>query len=428
MNWYEINSNLESNIRLRSEEAQEILSKQPPTVIRWGSTIFLLILSLLLAISWVVRYPDIVSVPFRLTSANVPKAIHAKINGKLVKLLVKDNQIVQANTALAFLESTARHEEVLALEGKLQGIKSQTFGKFDSSNVALLGELQPAYQTYQTAYRQYLSFLSGGFYAQKEKLLQKELADLQLLASNYENQKNLHIKDLALAQSEFGIQQKLFHEKVISSLEFKREESKFLAKRMPLQQIDNVLINNISAQTSKQKEILELQKMISEQESIFVQAKNTLMSAIQDWKMKYLLTSTTAGKVYFSSFLQENQNLSAGQEVFFVATKTEQEFGEVNISQYNFGKVKRGQKVFIKFNAYPFSEFGMVEGKIDFISEIPLKDSVFLGKILLPKGLITNYGKKLTYKVGMTAQAEIITEDSRLIERFFYNIRKAITR
>jgi multidrug resistance efflux pump len=415
-------------LQLRSEEAQEILSKQPPTVIRWGSSIFLLILCLLLAISWVVRYPDIVSVPFRLTSANVPKAIHAKINGKLVKLLVKDNQIVPANTALAFLESTARHEEVLALEGKLQGIKNQTFQKFDSLNIALLGELQPAYQTYQTAYRQYLSFLSGGFYVQKEKLLHKELADLQLLSTNYENQKNLHIKDLALAQSEFDIQQKLFHQKVISSLEFKREESKFLAKRMPLQQIDNALINNISAQTSKQKEILELQKMISEQESIFVQAKNTLMSAIQDWKMKYLLTSTTAGKVYFSSFLQENQNLSAGQEVFFVATKTEQEFGEVNISQYNFGKVKRGQKVFIKFNAYPFSEFGMVEGKIDFISEIPIKDSIFLGKILLPKGLVTNYGKKLTYKTGMTAQADIITEDSRLIERFFYNMRKALTR
>lgn len=70
----------------------------------------------------------------------------------------------------------------------------------------------------------------------------------------------------------------------------------------------------------------------------------------------------------------------------------------------------------------------MVEGNIDFISEIPIKDSIFLGKILLPKGLVTNYGKKLTYKAGMTAKADIITEDSRLIERFFYNMRKAITR
>ncbi len=428
MNWYEINSNLESNITLRSEEAQEILSRQPPTVIRWGSAIFLFILFLLLVISWVVRYPDIVSVPFRLTSANAPKAIHAKIGGKLVKLLVKDSQKVPANTALAFLESTAKHEEVLVLEKALQGIKYQTFQKFDAVNVDSLGELQPAYQTYQTAYRQYLSFLSGGFYAQKEKLLQKELADLQLLAINYENQKKLHTSDLVLAQSEFDIQQKLFHEKVISSLEFKREESKFLAKRMPLQQIDNALINNTSAQTSKQKEILELEKMISEQEGIFVQAKNTLISTIQDWKMKYILTATTAGTVYFSSFLQENQHINAGQEIFFVATNTAQEFGEVNISQYNFGKVKQGQKVFIKFNAYPFSEFGMVEGNIDFISEIPVKDSIFLGRVLLSKGLATNYGKKLIYKAGMTAQADIITEDSRLIERFSYNLRKAITR
>lgn len=431
MNWYEINSNLESNILLRSEEAQEIISKRPPTIIRWGSSVFLLILFILLLLSYLIRYPDIVKVPFVLTSSNVPKAINAKISAKLAKLLVKENQEVSANTHLAFLEGTAKHEEVLALEKALRGVKNQTFGRFDSLktlNIDSLGELQPAYQAFQTAYLQYLSFLKNGFYLKKKALLEKELFDLQTLASNLENQKKLHLKDLELAEAEFKIQEKLAESKIIAPLEFKREESKLLSKKMPLQQIDNTLINNISAQTAKQKEILELEKTISEQASIFVQAKHTLMSAIQDWKMKHILTATTAGKVYFSSFLQENQNLSIEQEVFFVATKNEQEFGEVNISQYNFGKVKRGQKVFIKFNAYPFSEFGMVEGKIDFISEIPLKDSVFLGKILLPKGLITNYGKKLTYKTGMTAQADIITEDSRLIERFFYDFRKVITK
>jgi HlyD family secretion protein len=416
---------------LRSEEAQEIISKRPPTIIRWGSSVFLLILFILLLLSYLIRYPDIVKVPFVLTSSNVPKAINAKISAKLAKLLVKENQEVSANTHLAFLEGTAKHEEVLALEKALRGVKNQTFGRFDSLktlNIDSLGELQPAYQAFQTAYLQYLSFLKNGFYLKKKALLEKELFDLQTLASNLENQKKLHLKDLELAEAEFKIQEKLAESKIIAPLEFKREESKLLSKKMPLQQIDNTLINNISAQTAKQKEILELEKTISEQASIFVQAKHTLMSAIQDWKMKHILTATTAGKVYFSSFLQENQNLSIEQEVFFVATKNEQEFGEVNISQYNFGKVKRGQKVFIKFNAYPFSEFGMVEGKIDFISEIPLKDSVFLGKILLPKGLITNYGKKLTYKTGMTAQADIITEDSRLIERFFYDFRKVITK
>lgn len=55
----------------------------------------------------------------------------------------------------------------------------------------------------------------------------------------------------------------------------------------------------------------------------------------------------------------------------------------------DFGNEKRGQKVFIKFNAYSFCEIGMIEGKVDFISKVSIKDSVFLGKTLFPKSLLT---------------------------------------
>ena len=86
-----------------------------------------------------------------------------------------------------------------------------------------------------------------------------------------------------------------------------------------------------------------------------------------------------------------------------------------------------GQDVLLKFQAYPFEQFGSVMGKIAFISPTPT-DSGYLAKVILPKGLQTNYGKTLHYQFGLFAQADIVTENMRLLERFYYNIRKQVNR
>ena len=412
---------------------QEILSKRPPAALRWGSVVFTGILLVVLAVSWLVKYPDLVKAPFRLTSLNAPKAVHAKVAGKLVRLLATENQPVRKGNAMAYMESTASHSEVLHLASRLDSLAAQLNGSAAESplfrrglgEASDLGELQPAFQTFQAAYIQYLSFLSDGFHPQKRRLLEKDLSGLKRLENNLYAQKSLQQQDLELAEDEYQVQRRLVHEKIIAPVEFKREESKWLAKKMPVQQTEASLINNFSAQTAKQKEILELDKTIREQSGVFAQALNTLRSAVSDWKTKYVLTAPTNGKAHFSSSVQENQTLAAGQEVFFVAQTGQREFGEVYVPQYNSGKVRLGQRVLVKFNGYPYQELGMVEGRVDFISEIPVRDSVFLARVRLPHGLVTNHRKKLTYKTGMTATAEIITQDMRLLERLFHNFRRA---
>jgi hypothetical protein len=44
---------------LRSEEVQEILTRVPHWLIRWGSVLIFTILLMLLLVSWIVKYPDI---------------------------------------------------------------------------------------------------------------------------------------------------------------------------------------------------------------------------------------------------------------------------------------------------------------------------------------------------------------------------------
>ena len=75
----------------------------------------------------------------------------------------------------------------------------------------------------------------------------------------------------------------------------------------------------------------------------------------------------------------------------------------------------------MKFQSYPFQEYGSVMGKIDFINHMPSENG-YLAKVILINGLTTTYRKQIQYRDGLLANAEIVTKDMRLLERFYYNI------
>ena len=60
-------------------------------------------------------------------------------------------------------------------------------------------------------------------------------------------------------------------------------------------------------------------------------------------------------------------------------------------------------------------------GKIDFINHMPSENG-YLAKVILINGLTTTYRKQIQYRDGLLANAEIVTKDMRLLERFYYNI------
>ena len=47
-------------------------------------------------------------------------------------------------------------------------------------------------------------------------------------------------------------------------------------------------------------------------------------------------------------------------------------------------------------------------------------------KVILTDGLNTNYKKQIQYRDGLIANAEIITKDLTLLQRFWYGIIKQV--
>lgn len=153
----------------------------------------------------------------------------------------------------------------------------------------------------------------------------------------------------------------------------------------------------------------------------------TLQSQIRSWEFKYVLKAPVAGRVSFAGYFLENQEMKPGELLLYVQPVNSSYFVEMLIPQYNSGKVRQGQKVLLKFQAYPFDQYGAVIGKIDNIKTVPT-DSGYLSRVVLPNGLVTNYKRTLQYKNGMVAEADIITQDMRLMDRFYNTVRKQFQR
>lgn len=77
---------------------------------------------------------------------------------------------------------------------------------------------------------------------------------------------------------------------------------------------------------------------------------------------------------------------------------------------------------------FPNAEFGVIQGQVSNISIIPDEEGFYSIDVDLPKNLITAYNKNIDFKQEMRGSAEIITEDLRLIERFFYQFKDILKR
>lgn len=88
-----------------TDEMQEIIGAPPSWLLRWGITVFFSILVLILGLSELIRYPDIVKTQLKIRSLNLPQPVAVKMPGKLIKLLVQNNQVVKEGQALAIVGS-----------------------------------------------------------------------------------------------------------------------------------------------------------------------------------------------------------------------------------------------------------------------------------------------------------------------------------
>jgi HlyD family secretion protein len=114
----------------------------------------------------------------------------------------------------------------------------------------------------------------------------------------------------------------------------------------------------------------------------------------------------------------ENQYVNDGDIVFTIIPKNEQLLGKAYIPIMNSGKIKIGQQVKIKLDNFPFQEYGIIKGVVKNISAIPMNGK-YIVDIDLPYGNKTTYNRILPNGAELQGNADIITQNIRLMQKFF---------
>lgn len=418
----------DTNIELRSESVQEILGKMPSWIVRVGSALVFLVVLILVVGSWFFSYPEIIESKLVLTTENPPAELISRVDGKIVDLRVEDNQRIESGDLLAIIENPANFDDVFALKKQLEiqaakfmGV--QAIGKSHTNKNYRLGEVQASFNSYLKTCTDYNRFVILEYHKKKKAALNDRKRNYRMYYNRQYKQRNILEEELAIVSKEFRRDSILFGRGVISKSDYQESEKKYLQQsyafhgsrstlsstQIEINELEQDIIDLDFDEENKRKELLDE----------ILHAYDNLMAQIDIWEQNYLLKSPIAGSVSFNRFWSANQNVKEGEKVFTVLPSDSTRIVvRVDLGMNRSGKVKLGQRVNIKLNSYPYMEFGMLEGRIRSISEVPDGDNYSLD-VALSNGLVTNYDIELKFAQKIEGVAEIITEDQRLLQRIF---------
>lgn len=429
----ETRKNILDELQLRSEAVQDVLSRPPHWMFRWGNMIILGIIIMILMMSYFIKYPEFVPATIIVTSQNPPEKIEARINSKLEKVLIKDHQQVKKNQVLMVLQSTANYQDVLQLKQIIDSLKPDHLSSFPVDQVSTfkLGELQSDYNNFAKAFLDERLFVSLKPYEPENKATEQNINANKNRVVALRQQKKLELAKFELIKKNYQRTVQLVNQKVISTAEFESEKIKLLQAEQSLENIEISLsqtqeaianLNKAKSGTNinneKDKSNFALQSL-----QLFEQLKKTL----REWEQNYLITSSTNGLASFQQFWGENQFLKIGDAILTILPDNKKALiGRMLVPAANSGKIVPGEKVLIKLDNYRFQEYGIVEGSVQNISFTPDDKGNYYVDVKLPKGLTTSYNKTLIFDKELKGNAEIVTQDLRLIERFLHQFRKLL--
>jgi HlyD family secretion protein len=418
-------------LEIRSEEVQEIITQMPGGLIRWGIGLIFFLFVVLLSISWFVKYPDVIKAKVVVTTDPPPINLVSRTTGKIT-LLKKANETAQKNDLIAYLQTNASLADIAYLETNLNSYEATNDEKnlFIALNKNLkAGELQSYVNVTVKSLQDLIAFTENRLQEKQIAHLNKQVASYKSLNQNLQKQLGLMKQEGVLSYQQFKADSILLAQKVIAPLDFNKSKSAYLLQQRGLKGMEASIISNQLQADGLEKQVTELEISRTKEESQLQTTANNaikeLTARLKAWKENFLFTAPADGTVAYLGFIENDQYIENGKPLFALLPTSNKLIAKAELPVLGSGKVKVGQAVNIRLSNYPFEQFGMLQGKIESISEVPDKENYTVA-ISLPQGMNSTHNKVLSFRPQLQGETEIITEDLRLLERVFYQFRKLI--
>ena len=375
----------------------------------------------------------------KVSPASQVQNIQSLEGGIISEILVAEGQVVEAGQALikisdiafssSFEENRLLYLDLLAKASRLEAEAFARAFKPDSEvSVEAPHLIKSEKSLYDSNQQQLKETLSG----LEEKISQQKSALLEAQSKRRQLQRSLD-----LVKKEIVIKKPLKDRGIISEVEFlqlqQREaefEGEIEAVKFSVPRIESTIEE---ARFNKQKEKLNFQnnakKELNEVTAEISRIKET-QTALQDRVKRTTLRSPVNGIVQRLYINTIGGVISPGNNILEIVPQEDALLVELNIKPADIAYVSVGQFARLKFSAYDFAIHGSLQGIVTFVSADTITNeegqSFFLVRVKPVKSFLGVKSGELPIKIGMTAEADIITAKKTILSYLTEPVHRGI--
>jgi len=339
----------------------------------------------------------------------IPSAGTAKIfalqRGTITKVHVTEGQEVREQQPLLTIDTTqisATGEDVNA------AILHTLLSQRDQLNNQIAGEAQR-----QASERERLTLLIQGA---KDEITQLE------------GQIPLQQERIKIIESLVASVAKLVAKGIVTGVEFKRRQSEALDQEQNLNSLRQRLVARQNQLTDTQYTLKQLPIAIAEKIQLL---RNQLSSVEQriseiNGRQAFVIRAPITGRV--SALQASSGKLAEPNQLQLEIIPTSTLRAELLVPSRSIGFVRVGQPVGIRYDAFPYQNFGRYKGTITEISHniltrsdvssgfITLEEPVYRVTAALDRQDVSAYGKSMPLQAGMLLKADVILDKRSLMQ------------
>lgn len=406
-----------------SSTTQEMLDTLPRLWTR--GLLYLLIVFAGIVLPWAMlsKVDETGSARGRLEPQGKTLKLDAPVDGKVIAIKVKEGQTVKAGQILLEFESELTRTELQQAQVRLEG----QFNRVAQLEL-VKNQMKIAVRTQQQ---------------QSQAQESEQLAQLDQIRQRLNSTRKLFDLEesrLSVAENDVKRYRYLWNEGVVTKIKLEEIESLKVERQRLLeqaqsdrQQAETELEKNQStydrikstgelALLESQRQIKEFQSQIVNMQSEINQTKKQIQALEFQLKQRVLHTPID-GTIFQISVEHAGTVLQSGQAIAQIAPKGVPLVFRAQMPSQESGFLRLGMLVKLKFDAYPFQDYGVIQGRLRWIS--PDSKIVEMGQmtvetfeleIALDQPYIQASNKQVFLTPGQTATAEVIIRQRRVID------------
>ncbi len=288
-----------------------------------------------------------------------------------------------------------------------------------------------------------VQLLEGSFQAEQkevqryQKLFEQgvisnvQFVEIQRRASEIARQKADAQAEAALTQKRLQEQQRSFENlKALLSAEQQQAQTRIAEQKGGK---TTLRYSGALALSQSQEQLKDIETRITELKSQITQTQNQIQGLKRKQKQR-IVYAPTKGTIFQLPIQHPGAVVRPGELVAQLSPASAQLVLRGVVENKDIGFLKVGLPVNLKFDAFPYENFGFVKGTVSWISpnsspvgqsenektsgSLPAKNSAFTVEVSLKQDGIPTADQILKFKPGQTAQAEIVVRQRRVVDLF----------